>query len=93
MYNQRLLTVEESIHVVFDETDCVVPKPVLDEPDVDDLRTILQKSKSSELDATNPNTVKKSIVNVGLPKEWKTPKDLTLDNVIGKIEKGVSTRN
>jgi len=27
-----------------------------------------------------------------LPKEWKTPRDLTLDNVIGKIEKGVSTR-
>ncbi|XP_068498531.1 uncharacterized protein [Phaseolus vulgaris] len=28
----------------------------------------------------------------GLPKEWKTPRDLTLDNVIGNIEKGVSTR-
>jgi len=27
-----------------------------------------------------------------LPKEWKTPRDLTLDNVIGNIEKGVSTR-
>ena len=32
-------------------------------------------------------------MNAGLPKEWKTPRDLTLDNVIGKIEKGVSTRN
>jgi len=31
-------------------------------------------------------------VNVGLPKEWKTPKVLTLENVIGNIEKGVSTR-
>jgi len=32
-------------------------------------------------------------VNARLPKEWKTPRDLTLDNVIGKIEKRVSTRN
>ena len=93
VYNKRLLAVEESIHVVFDEIDCTVPKPVLDEPGVDDLRTILQKSKSSELDATNPNTVKESTVNAGLPKDWKTPRDLTLDNVIGKIEKGVLTRN
>jgi len=60
---------------------------------MDDLRTILKKNQSSELDATNPNAVKESIVNAGLPKEWKTPRDLTLDNVIGKIEKGVSTRN
>ena len=31
-------------------------------------------------------------MSAGLPKEWKTPRDLTLDNVIGNIEKGVSTR-
>jgi len=31
-------------------------------------------------------------VNANLPKEWKTPKDLTLENVIENIEKGVSTR-
>ena len=60
---------------------------------MDDLRTILQKNQSSELDATNQNSVKESTVNAGLPKEWKTPRDLTLDNVIGKIEKGVSIRN
>jgi len=45
---------------------------------MDDLRTILQKNQSSELDATNPNSVKESTVNAGLPKEWKTPRDLTL---------------
>ena len=26
-------------------------------------------------------------MNAGFPKEWKTPRDLTLDNVIGKIAK------
>ena len=35
----------------------------------------------------------KNVVNAGFPKEWKTPRDFTLDNVIAKIEKGVSTRN
>ena len=93
VYNKRLLAVEESIHVVFDEIDFSVPKSVLDEPGMNDLRTILQKSQSSELDATNQNSIKESTVNAGFPKEWKTPRDLTLDNVIGKIEKGVSTRN
>ncbi|XP_068476793.1 uncharacterized protein [Phaseolus vulgaris] len=73
--------------------DCFVPKSILDEPGMDDLRTILQKNQSSDIDTTNSNVVKESIVNAGLPKEWKTPRDLTLDNVIGKIEKGVSTRN
>ena len=36
--------------------------------------------------------VKEPTVSAGLLKEWKTPRDLTLDNVIGNIEKGVSTR-
>ena len=61
VYNKRLLAVEESIHIVFDETDFCVPKSVLDEPDMDDLRTILQKNQSSELDATNENFVKESV--------------------------------
>ena len=93
VYNKRLLAVEESMHVVFDESDCIVPKSVLDEPGIDDLRTILQKNQSIDLDATNLSVVKESVVNAGLLKEWKTPSDLTLDNVIGKIEKRVSIRN
>ena len=31
-------------------------------------------------------------MDADLPKEWKIPKDLTLDNVIGNIEKWVSTK-
>jgi len=93
VYNKRLLTTEESMHVVCDESDCYVPKSVLDEPDVDDLRTILQKNQSIDFDATDTCVVKEFVVNAGFPKEWKTSRDLTLDNVIGKIEKEVSTRN
>jgi len=93
VYNKTLLIVEESMHVVFDESDCNVPKSVLDEPNVDDLRTILQKNQSIDFDAIDTCDVKESVVNVLFPKEWKTPRDLTLDNVIGKIEKRGSTRN
>jgi len=63
VYNKRLLTVEESMHVVFGESDCNVPKSVLDEPDVDDLRTILQKNQSIDFNATDTCVVKESIVN------------------------------
>jgi len=28
-----------------------------------------------------------------LPKEWRIPRYLSVDNIIGKIDKGVSTRN
>jgi len=37
--------------------------------------------------STDTCAVKEPVVNARLPKEWKTPRDLTFDNVIGKIEK------
>jgi len=30
--------------------------------------------------------------NAYLPREWRIPSDLSLDNIIGQIEQGVSTR-
>jgi len=30
--------------------------------------------------------------NADLPREWRIPRDLSLDNIIGQIEQGVSTR-
>jgi len=27
------------------------------------------------------------------PKEWRIPRDLSMENIIGQIQKGVSTRN
>jgi len=41
VYNRRLLTVEESMHVVFDESDNYLPEPVVDEFEVDDLIIVL----------------------------------------------------
>ena len=34
-----------------------------------------------------------STVNSGLPREWRVPRNLSLDNVIGQVHKGVSTRS
>jgi len=45
------------------------------------------------IDTDDSHVVKESSASADLPKEWKTLRDLTLDNVIGNIEKGVSTRN
>jgi len=81
-----MLTMKESMHVVFDESDNYLPKPIIDELGVDDLRTILQNNQSIDLDIIDTCDVKEPIVNVDLPKEWKTPKDLTLENVIGNQE-------
>jgi len=80
------------MHVVFDESDNYMPKPISDELECDDLRTVLHKNDVINIYANDSHVVKESIVSADLPKEWKTPRDLTLDNVIGNIEKGVSTR-
>jgi len=93
VFSKRLLTVEESMHVVFDESDNYMPKPVLDDLECDDLRTVLHKNDVINIDANDSHVVKEPAVSADLPKEWKTPRDLTLDNVIGNIEKGVSTRS
>jgi len=87
-----LLTVEESMYVVFDESDNYMPKPVSEDLKCDDLRTVLHKKDLINIEANDSHAVKEPVVSADLPKEWKTPRELTLDNVIGDIEKGVSTR-
>jgi len=71
VYNKRLLTVEESMHVVFDESDYYLPKSVLDEPEVDDLRTIIQKNQFIDLDTIDTCAFKEPVVNAELPKRLK----------------------
>jgi len=91
VFNKRLLTVEESMHVVFDESDNYMP--VSDDLECDDIKSVLHKSELIHIDVDDSHAVKESSVSADLPKEWKTSRDLTLDNVIGNIEKDVSTRN
>jgi len=93
VYNKRLLIVEEYIHVVFDESNNYLLKSIVDKLEEDDLRTIRQNNNLIDSNTTNLSTAKEPVVSTELPREWRTPKDLTLENMIGNIEKGVSTTN
>ena len=95
VYNKRTLTIEESIHVAFDEF-------------IDSQANSSGPRNSAEListgvDLTQPEpeivvypssgaTVTSSSA-VELPTDWIVPKNISLDNIIGDISKGVSTRS
>jgi len=97
VYNKRLMTVEESMHVVFDETN---PKLQDHVPKIaDEEETTLKKKSAAELESVAGNqSAEKEIQSTekaadsNLPKEWIEPKGLSKDNIIGDIEQGVSTR-
>jgi len=97
VYNKRLMTIKESMHVVFDETNPKlqdhVPKIAYEE------ETMQKKQYAPELEsaAGNHSTEKEiksteKATNSNLPKEWIEPMRLSKDNIIGDIEHGVSTR-
>jgi len=90
VFNKRLMIVEESMHVVFDETNPKLQDQVVKNAYDED---ILLEKKSS---AVNESTEKKkqsteTIVHNNLPKEWSEPKGLSKDNIIDDINQGVST--
>ena len=68
-------------------------KPVEDELESYHFRTILQKNQSIDWETTISISAEGKVVNPDLLKERRTPKDLTLDNVIRNIVNGVSTKN
>jgi len=92
LFDKRTLTVEESVHVVCNETNSIVQENSLEE-DVgfwekdyvleDDIMAE-DFEQSKEISTTMPKE---------LPKEWRTQKDLSLGNIIGEISKGVSTHS
>jgi len=69
VFYKRLLTVEESMHVVFDESDNYMPKPVSDDLECDDLGTVLHKNDMINIDANDSHAVKEPVVSAELPKE------------------------
>jgi len=92
VFNKRLLIVEESMHVVFDEADHSISKTAADDLECDEFKSVLNQKESIYIDTADSHVIQEPTVFAGLPKEWKTPRDLTLDNVIRNIKKGVSTR-
>ena len=96
VYNKRTMTIEESIHVAFDETNLLRPRKEI----IDDLVDALEnthihgkelESKEEEIKKETPLQEKPSTSD--LPMEWRVSKNHPLDNIIGDISKGVTTRN
>jgi len=97
VYNKRLMTVEESMHVVFDKTNPKLQDQVSKNADEDDLlqEQISAAEKPSAVGNQSAEKEKQSTekaVDNNLPKDWIQPRGLSKDNIIGDIKQGVSTR-
>ena len=100
--------IEESMDIAFDETNKNMQESNKTGPDDEvptvqsigidlyidsEKSTQLQKNQSVELGIksieSDPDAKE---IRSKLPKEWWVPRNLSLDNVIGQMQKGVSTR-
>lgn len=92
VFNKRTMIVEESIHVTFDKTN-----PQKDGKDIiDDFVDIPHNSygvQQSDDDEVPNQESRTEETNQGLPKEWKFAKNHPINNIIGDISKGVTTRS
>ena len=89
VFNKRTLTIEESVHVVCDETNFIVEENYLKDTGFQEKDCVLEddiKPEDFEQSKKISTTMPKEI-----PREWRTQKDLSLDNIVGEISKGVST--
>ena len=91
VFNKRTLCVEESIHIVCGEPNSIVQENSLEDEEtsfqdkdttLEDETKLEEFEQSKEITTTPPKD---------LPREWRTQKNLSLDNIIGEISKGVST--
>ena len=91
VYNKRLTTIEESIHVVFDETNHAKEESQRTYAERDEQNIILNNLENC---AEKQSIVfeKQSVESLQqdeLPQECRIPR---VENIIGQIQKGVSTR-
>jgi len=96
IYNKRAMTIEKSIHVAFDETNSIRPrKDILDyiTNTLEDTHTHEEVHKDKEDGNNRDSQSKENQINVDLPREWRTSRYHPLDNIIGDISKGVTTRH
>ena len=77
---------EKFIHIACDETNSIVQDNPLEED------AGFKEKDSSLEDEIKFEELEQTITPKDSPREWRTQKDLSLDNIIGEISKGVSTR-
>ena len=91
------MIVEESVHIVFDESNLVQQdqrlKIAYEEDMLQENQTIVEKEYAAgNLPVEKEiHSVEKAADN-NLPKEWIKPKELSKDNIIGDMKQGVSIR-
>ena len=88
------MTVEESIHVVFYETNKCEQGAAKINTDEDD-QNIFLKNLDNITEIQPVESSRQPIENrqqEDLPKDWKIPRDLSVENIIDQIHIGVSTR-
>jgi len=88
------MTVKESIHVVFDETNPAKQSSLRNCAEEDEQNIFIKNletcpEKQSIDYANQPIDI---LQLEELPKEWRIPRDVSVENIIGDINKGVSTR-
>ena len=88
VFNRRTLNIEESMHVVFDEIVDLEENPLesnnTNAGDEEYLKEALDEMYLNENPLDEPEDLAKS---------WKSPRGLSLKNVIGDISKGAVIRN
>ena len=94
IYNKRLVTVEESIHVNFYETNHAEKESQRNLAEEDEHITTLKNLENCP--EKQPTVFERQPVEFlqqdELPQEWRIPRDLSVENIIGQIQKGVSTK-
>ena len=87
------MTVEESIHVVFDETNHSEKESQRNHVEEDEQNIIMKNLENCPgkqlIDSTKQPV--EILQQNELPQEWIIPRDLSVENIIGQIQKGVST--
>ena len=87
VYNKRLMIVEESVHVLFDEINHTYQGSTKNYAKEDEQNIIMQKLESC-LEKQLIDSVKQPVEILQqkeLPKEWRIPRDLSVENIIGQI--------
>ena len=91
VYNKRIMIVEESVYVVFDETNPLLQDERHKIANDEDMLLENQSATGNQLVEKEKQSTEK-VVESNLPKEWIEPKRLPNDNIIGDISQGVSNR-
>jgi len=104
-YNKRTMLIQETLHIDFDETNQRMqeePKLATSDEQISGFQrlkfTVEENSKQKFAELQTSETAVDSTPHIAtgktkLPQEWRVPRNLSLDNVIGQIHMGVSTRN